>query len=298
MSTGRMHADEPDIDTALVRRLIAGQFPGWKELPVERVSSSGTSNVMYRLGEDMVVRLPRRSAAVQDIHKEHVWLPRLAPRLPVPVPVPLAKGAPADGYPWPWSVYRWLEGHNPGREPLREPAPLGEDLAGFITALRRIDPGDGPASYRDEPLRERDAVTRKAIGELSGVVDAAAATAEWEAALAAPAWDRPGVWIHADLQPGNLLLARGRLSGVIDFGCLGLGDPAVDLIPAWYVLPAEARGVFRSALDCDDHAWARGRGWALSVALLELSYYRESAPSMAAIARRVIDEVLASRPAA
>lgn len=235
----------------------------------------------------------RIPGAADDVEKEHQWLPRLAPPLPVAIPAPLGKGTPAEGYPWRWSVYRWLDGANPVVGRIAEPGLLAADLASFVTALHRIDQAGGPASYRSEHLGARDAVTRAAIAELGGIVGTGAVSAAWEEALRAPERPGPAVWIHADLQPGNLLVARGRLSAVIDFGCLGLGDPAVDLIVAWYVLPAEARGAFRAAVEADDAAWARGRGWALSIALLELRYYRETNPVMATIARHVIEQVLA-----
>lgn len=292
MCASKMHADEASIDAALVQRLIAAQFPRWAGLPVQPIDSAGTSNAMYRLGRDMVVRLPRLAGAAHDVEKEHRWLPRLAPLLPFDIPVPLAQGTPALSYPWHWSVYRWLDGENPTAGSVAEPGLLAEDLAEFVNALHRIDPTGGPASYRSEPLADRDTATRAAIAELRGIVDTDAASAAWEAALRVPEWSGPQVWLHADLQPGNLLMARGRLSAVIDFGCLGLGDPAVDLISAWYLLPAGARGGFRAALEVDDAAWTRGRGWALSIALMELQYYRQTNPVMATIARHVIGEVL------
>lgn len=199
----------------------------------------------------------------------------------------------ADGdYPWPWSVYRWLDGENPAVGRVAEPGVLARDLAEFVTALRLIDPTGGPSANRGVPLAMRDAPTRDAIGKLHTIIDTEAVTAAWEAALRAPRWTGPAVWIHGDLQPGNLLTVRGRLSAVIDFGCLGVGDPAVDAIVAWSLLTDDARRVFRAALGSDDATWARGRGWALSIALIELSYYRETNPVMAAIARHVIHEVL------
>ncbi|WKX74187.1 aminoglycoside phosphotransferase family protein [Streptomyces sp. XD-27] len=289
-----MHPDEADIGISLVRRLLAAQFPRWADLPVAPVGSVGTANAMYRLGPDMVVRLPRIAGAAADVAKEHRWLPRLAPPLPVAIPVPLGEGVPAEGYPYPWSVYRWLEGETPAAHSMAEPGAFARGLAEFVTALRRIDPADAPPAYRSEPLAARDAATRAALEKLRGVVDSGAAAAAWESALRAPAWPGPPVWIHADLQPGNLLAARGRLSAVIDFGCAGVGDPAVDLIAAWYVLPADARGVFRAAVGADDAMWARGRGWALSIALMELSYYRDTHPVMATTARHVIGELLRS----
>ncbi|MEU6867536.1 aminoglycoside phosphotransferase family protein [Streptomyces sp. NPDC046876] len=297
MPPGKMHADEPDIDAPLVQRLIAAQFPHWAGLSVKPVDSVGTSNAMYRLGEDMAVRLPRVAGAVEDIETEHTWLPRLAPSLPVAVPEPLGKGAPGEDYPWRWSVFRWLDGENPVSGRIAEPVRLAQELGAFVTALHRIDPTGGPASFRSESLAERDGWTRRAMAALRGSVDSGAVTAAWDADRQAPAWAGPAVWIHADLQPGNLLVAGGGLSAVIDFGCMGLGDPAVDLIPAWYVLPREARDVFRAAARADEAAWARGRGWALSVALMEADYYRDTNPAMAATARYVIGEVLADHAA-
>ncbi|MEV7382487.1 aminoglycoside phosphotransferase family protein [Streptomyces lydicus] len=292
MSSRKMHADEADIDVSLVRRLLGGRFPQWADRPLTQVDSAGTSNTMYRLGADMAVRLPRMAGAAGDVAKEHRWLPRLAPALPTAVPTPLGKGEPAEGYPFPWSVYSWLAGENPVVGRLAEPELLAKDLAAFVVALHGIDPTGGPPSYRSEPLLARDDATRDALGSLRGAVDADAAAAVWEAALRAPERAGPAVWIHADLQPGNLLTTDGRLGAVIDFGCLGVGDPAVDLMVAWYVLPAEGRGVFRAAVAADDAAWARGRGWALSVALMELRYYRDTNPRMAAIARHVLGELL------
>ncbi|MFG2914190.1 aminoglycoside phosphotransferase family protein [Kitasatospora sp. NPDC048298] len=293
-SSRKLHPDELDIDESLVHRMVAEHFPQWAGLPVEPVTPTGTSNAMYRLGAELVVRIPRIPGVVEEIAKEDRWLRRLAPRLPVPVPVPLAVGGPVDGCPWPWSVLRWLDGATPVTGRIAEPGLLARDLAGFVTAIRRIDPVGGPAAYRNESLAERDAETRKAIAAVPDLVDAAAATAAWEHALDAPAPTGPPVWLHGDLQPGNLLVGPdGRLAAVIDFGCAGLGEPAVDLIPAWYVLPAAARETFRAAAAPDDAAWDRARGWALSIALMEVSYYRDSDPRMTSIARHVIAEVLA-----
>nr|BFD81174.1 aminoglycoside phosphotransferase family protein [Streptomyces sp. Xyl84] len=286
--TPALHPGEPVLDVPRVRRLLAGQFPRWAGLPLAPVASAGTSNVMYRLGQDMVVRLPRTAGSALDVAKEHTWLPRLAPALPVAVPVPLGAGAAAGGFPWPWSVYRWLEGRPPGDDDGGDPARLAVDLAGFVTALHRIDTAGGPPSYRSEPLADRDTDTRAALAALRGEIDAGAAAAVWEESLRAPGPAGAPVWIHADLQPGNVLLSGGRLTAVIDFGCLGLGDPAVDLIAAWYVVADGARDVFRAAAGADAAAWARGRGWALSTALQELRHYRGTHPYMAAVARRVI----------
>ncbi|WP_240796156.1 aminoglycoside phosphotransferase family protein [Streptomyces sp. RFCAC02] len=295
----RMHADEADIDTALVRRLVAAQFPRWRGLPVTPVASSGTDNAMYRLGDTMAVRLPRIPAAVGNVEREQRWLPRLAPHLPVAVPVPLAEGVPGEGFPWPWSVLRWLDGRNPvaGRPGL--PDRLAADLATFITALRRADPAGAPPAGRGVPLAERDAPTREALRALRGEIDTRAAGAAWDDALRAPAPEpAPRVWTHGDLSPGNVLVTGDRLSAVIDFGGVGAGDPTVDLSVAWSLLPAASRGVFRAGLGADDATWARGRGRALSIALIQLPYYRDRNPALAATARHVIAEVVADRAGA
>ncbi|GAA2300699.1 aminoglycoside phosphotransferase family protein [Streptomyces caniferus] len=291
-----MHPGLHPVDDGLVRRLIAGQFPQWAGRAVERVASGGTVNAMYRLGDAMVVRLPLVRGGAQDVAMEREWLPRLAPRLPVAVPEVLGGGEPAEGYPWPWSVYRWLAGENPEAGALSEPLLLAEDLAGFVATMRSITLPGAPAAHRGGPLATLDASTRAAIEELRGIpqegIDCDAAAAVWEDALRAPAWDGPPVWLHADLMPGNLLVDGGRLTSVIDFGCMGVGDPACDLFPAWNLLPAQARQVFREALDVDDASWARGRGRTLSQALIALPYYRRTNPAMAHNARHVIRAVL------
>jgi aminoglycoside phosphotransferase (APT) family kinase protein len=213
MSNGQMHPAAHPIDDALVRRLVAGQFPQWAGLPVKRFPSGGTVNAMYRLGDDMVVRLPLVQDWADDVLLEREWLPRLAPHLPTPVPEVLGGGEPAEGYPWPWSVYRWLAGENPEAGALNAPVLLAEDLAEFVAAMRSISLPGAPQAYRGGPVATLDAATRAAIEELRGIpeegLDCDAATAVWEEALRAPGWDCPPVWLHADLMPGNLLVDGG-----------------------------------------------------------------------------------------
>ncbi len=298
MPNGKMHADEVDTDVSLVGRLLAAQFPHWADLPIEPVHSDGTDNAIYRLGDDMAVRLPRIHWATGQVEKEHRWLPRLAPLLPLAIPVPLAKGTPAEGYPWDWSVCRWLEGENATIERIADPRQAATKLAQFIAALHRIDPTGGPPpgphnSGRGVPLAMRDADTRAAIASLDNMLDADVVTAAWDAAVQTPAWQRSPVWIHGDLQSGNLLAIHGRLSAVIDFGCLGVGDPACDLMVAWTLFSGESRDVFRATLSVDDATWARGRGWALSTALIALPYYLDTNPAIVHSARHRIAEVLA-----
>lgn len=294
MTVRRMHSDELDTDVGLVHRLLAAQFPQWADLPISPVDSAGTVNALYRLGSDMVVRLPR-VARWADVEHESRWLPKLASYLPLAIPLPLAKGSPGDSYPWHWSVYRWLPGDTWAVDRVRDLHAAAADLARFVAALRRFDPGGAPPSGRGGALATRDAETRRAIGALQGVIDTEASTDAWEESLQAPVWDEPAVWTHGDLLPSNVLVEQGRLTAVIDFGAAGVGDPACDLIAAWSLFPADARDAFRAALRPDDATWLRGRGWALSVALIALPYYRDTNPVFAALARHMIARVLADR---
>lgn len=294
-----MHADEVDIDVPLVRRLLAAQFPRWEDLPIEPLQPSGTDNALYRLGDDKVVRLPRGGRTSRTLEKERHWLPRLAPLLPLAVPMPLAEGMPAEGYPLAWSVYTWLKGENPTRENVTELGRWATDLAQFVAALQRIDPAGGPSPgehnfFRGVPLAQRDAATRAAIVSLRNEIDAEVVTATWEGALRASEWQRPPVWIHGDLDARNLLVADGRLSAFVDFGALGVGDPAFDVMVAWKVLSTDTRDIFRTALSVDGATWERSRGWALSQALMALSYYTlETNPTLVLEAHRWMAEVLA-----
>src|SRR6266545_2979786 len=262
----------------------------WAALSIERVPSSGTDNALYRLGDDMVVRLPRIHWATSGLAKELQWLPVLAPLLPVAISMPLATGMPADGYPWEWGVYSWL----PGRNPAPGDVPMA-DLVELLRAFREIELPDAPPTRRGKPLLSQDEWVRAALVELEGMIDTEAATAEWDAALEVPDWSGPPVWLHGDLLPGNLLVQDGRVSGVLVFSLVGVGDPACDLIVAWALLPSEERESLRGELDVDADTWARGRGWALSIALVALPYYKDTNPSFAATARHLIAEVLAER---
>lgn len=294
MSAGQMHADEQQTDAILVRRLLTAHFPQWADQRIERVASAGTDNALYRLGDDLVVRLPRIGWAADDVDKEQRWLPELAPHLPLDIPVPVGLGHPAEGYPWRWSVYRWLDGEAASLGRLHDLHQAASDLAGFVTALHAVDSAGGPTSGgRGAPLESRDDATRAAIASLDGLVDTMAVTRAWESSLREPLWEGPPVWVHGDLNPGNLLVRSGRLSAVIDFGALNVGDPAVDLLVAWNFLPAAARKVYRTGLGVDDATWGRGRGWALSVALIALPYYLHTNPVIVASSRHVIAAVLA-----
>jgi aminoglycoside phosphotransferase (APT) family kinase protein len=294
----KMHADEADVDVDLVRRLVRAQFSHWADRPVERLDSGGTVNAVYRLGTDLTVRLPLTGGGAEAIGRETTWLPRLESALPVAIPSVVAVGVPGEGYPWPWAVLRWIDGEIAVEGRLAEPGRVAGDLAAFVTAMREVDLAGGPVAHRGGPLAEADQETRAAIAALRAVAepfDADAALAAWEEALAVAPWSAQPCWVHSDLMPSNLLVGGGRLTAVLDFGTLGVGDPACDLIPAWNLLPAAAREDFRDAVDVDDATWARGRGWALSMALIQLPYYRRTNSVISANARYVISQVLADR---
>lgn len=297
MNADEMPITKANINGELVSRLIAAQFPQWAHLPIRPVEVDGWDNTTFRLGEDMSVRLPSAGRYAAQVEKEHRWLPRLAPHLPLPIPVPLAMGAPAAGYPWHWSVYRWLDGEHATVERIADLRQFATMLADFLAALYRIDPAGGPPPgphnfYRGGPLTVYDAETRNAIAALAGTIDTDAATEVWEAALRAP-WNGTPVWVHGDVAAGNLLVKAGRLHAVIDFGSSGVGDPACDTVIAWTLLFGESRAAFRAALPVDDATWARGRGWALWKALITLAEHSDTDPGKAGEARRVMNEVLA-----
>jgi aminoglycoside phosphotransferase (APT) family kinase protein len=291
----RMHADELSIDAALVRRLLAAQFPEWADLPLEPVRYFGTDNAIYRLGDELAVRLPRREHNVLGLRKELRWLPELAPLLPLAVPEPVAEGRPGEGYPLEWAVYRWLPG-----EPAYETAPDDPrpELVALLAAFRAIDPAGGPApgrhnAFRGAALAPGDAMIRAKIAELGLEREALPV---WEAALAAGEWEGEPVWLHGDLDVRNLLVTDGRLSGVVDFGTLGVGDPAADVMVAWKMLTPAAREAFRRELEIDDATWARSRGSVLAQAANALTYYTdENNPILVREARRWLEEVLADR---
>jgi aminoglycoside phosphotransferase (APT) family kinase protein len=286
-----MHADETDIDVEMVKELVAAQFPKWSDLPVAAVRSTGTVNAIFRLGDDYCARLPRKKSWSKDLEDECHWLPRLAPKLSLRIPEPVAQGTPGFTYPFSWAVYRWIDGAPYGDEVVDDEQQAANDLAGFVAELRAVDPAGGPKGGR-KPLAELDADTRTAFAEASPEIDSAAATFAWDRALEAPTWAGTPVWIHADLLRPNLLVQNGTLSAVIDFGALGVGDPAADVIAAWSVFRAVGRRAFRTALDVDDGTWERARGIALHQAAMIIPYYRETNPDFAAHAIRTVDEVL------
>jgi aminoglycoside phosphotransferase (APT) family kinase protein len=287
-----MHDEQVDVSPAVLRRLLEVQFPEWADLAIQRVPSSGTDNTIYRLGDELVVRLPLIHWAVQQVEKEHTWLPVLAPLVPIALHEPVAMGEAGEGYPWRWSVYRWLDGENPVPDGLDDLNGLALDLAGFVTAIRGLDPDGVPRSQRGLPLSVGEDAIRGAIDQVSDQFDADVLLAAWDDALAAPKWDGDWVPVHGDLSAGNLLLRGGRLHGVIDFSCFGLGDPANDVDVAWELFSGESRALYRAALDVDDATWRRARGWAIK-AVYGIPYYEGTNPGIVARARRRLTNVIA-----
>ncbi len=291
-----MHADEVDTDPSLVQRLVAGQFPEWAGLPIEPVFPLGTDNANYRLGDDKLVRLPRQQSKVAALERELELLPRLA-ALPLAVPEPLGRGEPANGFPFPWAVYTWLEGENVGVGEIRDPRHAAAELAELVLAVRALDPTDAPLGLRRGTFRELDDWVRGGAEKLIGRYDVEGLLAGWDEALELPAWDGPPTWCHCDLDLRNVLFVDGQPGAVLDWGGAGLGDPASDGATAWKVLPAEAREVFWKSLGADDLEIARARGWTLMQCAGALSYYTpENNPALFFEAERWLRELLDSAP--
>jgi aminoglycoside phosphotransferase (APT) family kinase protein len=287
---------EARIDSGLVRALLREQHPELAGLHLVD-AGEGWDNRTLRLGEDLAVRLPRRAASASLIEHEQRWLPMLAPHLPLPVPIPIRVGWPGCGFPWPWSVTRWLPGETAIVAPPLDECEAANDLARFLRALHRPAPPDSPPNpWRGVPLDNRDALLREHLASLSGRIDRAAVIATWEGVRRTPRWTGAAVWIHGDLHPGNLLVRDGRLAGVLDFGDLTAGDPATDLAVAWMLLREPARSMFRD-LTCGDRGWlgadtwARARGWALALGVAYLAHAGRN-NSFAAVAAATIEAAL------
>jgi aminoglycoside phosphotransferase (APT) family kinase protein len=289
-----LHDDEIPIDAGLVRALVDRAMPHYADLPVRRLGSSGSTNALFRLGENLLVRLPRQPGGSAAIAKEAKWLPVLGPSLPAGVPEVVAVFEPDCDYPEHWSVVRWIDGEHPEvvtPKSLVDPrrADLAVDLAKVVNALGLAEvPGEAASDpalqwYRGEPLATMDAVTRQNIGRCRALndfgYDLDAAERLWDEAMRLPgAKDRPAPrWYHGDLTAENLLVRDGRLAAVLDFGGLSVGDPAVDLAVAWEVLDPPAREIFRRKLGVDDATWLRGRAWALSLTFM-IWYYWATMP--------------------
>jgi aminoglycoside phosphotransferase (APT) family kinase protein len=288
--------DRSAIDASLARRLIERQFPQWSHLPIAGVELDGWDNRTFRLGSELTVRLPTGDRYAQQVDKEHRWLPVLAPQLPLLVPVPVAKGEPDAGFPYPWSVYRWLDGEPAAAVSVGDPVAFATTLAAFLNALRRVDAAGGPAPgqhnfYRGGPLATYEDETLHAIDNLGNEIPSDAVNRVWDAATAS-SWAGEPVWFHGDVAATNLLVCDGRLAAVIDFGSSGVGDPGCDTVIAWTLLSGTSRARFRAALDVDPDTWSRGRGWALWKALITLVGQLERDEPESDLTRRQIDAIL------
>jgi aminoglycoside phosphotransferase (APT) family kinase protein len=291
-----LNTSKVQIDTTLVQKLIASQFPQWANLPIKRVEHGGWDNRTFHLGEHMSIRLPSAACYAEKVKKEQYWLLKLAPHLPLPIPKPLAMGQPSNEYPWHWSIYQWIDGETASIERIDDLSQFAADLANFLIALQQIDTTGGLEAgphnfYRGGPLKTYDAETCQAIAALGNNIDTATVTAIWEEALAS-SWHRPSVWVHGDVAVGNLLVNNGKLAAVIDFGGLGIGDPACDLVLAWTLFKGESREAFRTTLQLDAATWARARGWALWKALIVCAELPGTNPLFVEHSWLIIDEIL------
>lgn len=274
-----MNDDEIATTEALVRSLISQQFPEFGHLPVQHFASAGTDNAMYRLGDELAVRLPRAGWAVDMVIKEQQWIPVLAQQLPLSVPRSIAHGSPCEEFPHPWSIVEWLPGEIASSDRLANPTTAAETLGRFVTQLQQIDPTDGPIHVRGGPVRDHDDAVRRAIAGLRGELDSRALERKWDGVLEAPDYRGPPRWFHGDLGPLNLLANQGELTAVIDWGTCGVGDPAVDARVAWNLFDEDARAAYRAAAGFDDPAWERGKGWVLT-GVTGIIHYRDSNPAL------------------
>lgn len=293
----KMHENEVMVDETLVHHLLKNQCPQWSHYPLKAIASSGTDNALFRLGNEFVIRLPRvewePGSIEKNINKEYEWNRQLAWLLKISISEPVFKGVADSTYPWPWLIVKWNEGLNPVFEENEEYALLAVDLAYFLNDLHGIKLSDGPLSRRGVPLQKIDIETKKAISELSEELDVQLVTFLWDQLRNTPPWEKDLVWIHGDFLPGNILILDNRLSGVIDFSDVGMGDPACDFIIAWSLLGKTSREIFRKNVqNNDDHTWRRGQAWAFSIALIMLPYYKNSNPTLATLARQIIKNVM------
>ena len=270
------------IDSQLVRCLLQAQFPEYARLSITPVVPGGHDNRTFRIGEHVAARLPSAEPYAAHIPVEYEFLPRLAESLPVRIPGPLGLGEPGCGFPWHWTLNRWIPGETGASTDIRDLEPLARDLAAFLSALHAIDTTGAPAPgdinfHRGGDLAVYGNETERLIDRLRGLIDARAATRVWESARASR-WDRSPVWVHGDMAVDNLLLREGRLHAVIDFGQLAAGDPACDLTLAWTLFDERSSATFKERLHLDEDTWARARGWALWKQLLNLDRARRNDP--------------------
>ncbi|USQ75565.1 aminoglycoside phosphotransferase family protein [Ornithinimicrobium cryptoxanthini] len=293
---GSLHADEVSVEDRVVRRLVDHQFPQWAGLPLLRLPPGGTDNQLFRLGEELLVRLPRIHWAADSALWEHTWLPQVAPHLPLTVPAPVALGEPGEGYPWHWTVVPWIEGAQPTAASI-DLEEWATSLGAFVRACRAV-PGLGApvvTSGRGGPLAAQDEWVREWVARADpALVSRDAALAVWADALAAPVFAGNPVWFHGDLHEGNLLVRDGDLTAVIDWGTAGRGDPAIELNAMWGYVPEPVSDLYRQEVGLDEAAYRRARGFALAPAISGMTYYRDTAPHLAGPSVRTVQRLIAS----
>lgn len=287
----KMHNDEISINLEIVQRLLNEQFPHLADRPINQVQPTGTVNAIFRLGDDLCVRLPRRAGWADNIDREWTFLKNFMYQFSLTIPKPFARGKPMNTYPFPWAIYQWIEGMAYHNDLILDKRQAARDLAGFILELRNIGAHEGPHGGR-APLSDLDSQTRTAIASLGSFVNAGALLDLWEISLNALPWNREPARIHGDLIKPNLLVNGGRITAVIDFGGVGVGDPASDIVPAWSVFSKKARKVFREILSVDDDTWHRARGYALHQAVMIIPYYSKTNPDFTAMAKDTLIELL------
>lgn len=284
------------IDASLVQTLIADQFPQWKDFPIIPVSCSGWDNRTFHLGDNMLIRMPSGAEYESQVDKEQYWLPKLGPLLPVQIPMPIAIGKPAEGYPWKWSIYGWIEGESVASGYITDYCELADDLAEFLIAFQHLNSTGGPPSglhnfYRGGSLEVYDSEVKKAVVAIKNKIDSKVVMEIWETALAT-SWREKPVWVHGDISAGNLLVHNGKLCAVIDFGQLAIGDPSCDLAITWTLFSGKSRNIFRKKLGFDDDTWVRGRAWTLWKALVVAAGFTDPVNSESTQAWRIIDEII------
>lgn len=298
-----MHADQLPVTVGIVLALIGRQFPEWSGLAVRRVESEGTVNAIFRVGDGLAARFPLRPGEVdavgESIRAEADAARRLLGRTQFPVPEPVALGEPGAGYPLPWAVQTWLAGTTASVADPAESGGFAEDLAEFVRDVRGIGTGGRvfAGSGRGGDLRAHDEWMEVCFRHSEGLLDVPRLRLLWRRLRELPR-DAADVLTHGDLVPGNVLVAGGRLAGVLDVGGLGPADPALDLVGGWHLLDTGRRSLFRDRLGCDDLEWERGKAWAFEQAMGAAWYYADTNPAMSRMGRRTLTRILADEPPA
>jgi aminoglycoside phosphotransferase (APT) family kinase protein len=290
--------DKITLDVSQVATLIQSQFPEYADLPIKPVSPMGWDNLTFHLGDDLLIRMPSAQRYADKVQKEHYWLPRLASHLSLAIPEPIALGKPSAAYPWHWSIYQWIQGQSADSLQLQHAKTLAIALAKFLNELHHAPTNGAPPSgahnfYRGGDLSVYDSETTSAIAQLKDYVDASAATSVWKRALTST-WDGQALWVHGDLSSGNILINEGKLTAIIDFSGICIGDPSCDLVIAWTYLSKASRTSFKTTLDAtmDAETWARARGWALWKALITLVDIKDKSSKTATVQKKIIQAII------